>query len=205
LIRWGNTLCEQASSKAILGDLAQANMLYSFAGEKYSKAHGIKKDDRDVLFNWGNQLRNRAKILLQRGELEEAEAQLWQAVQRYRTCMLLPRKGNDQLTLDTLINWGCGWLALARVRHVLRRPLEDVSNCFDQARLQFMKAAALVKRGSLFEGQPGQAKKYLDILSYNLRCLTAVQERCLKPTGDSPATSEVYVDFMECDFSDKLH
>jgi len=200
LIRWGNALCEQAASKAAMGDTVQANMLYSLAGEKYTKAHAIKGDDRDVMFNWGNQLRNRAKILVQRGELEEAETQLADAAQRYRTCMLLPRKGNDQLTLDTLINWGCGWLALARVRHALPRQLDDVSNCFDQARLQFMKAAALVKRGGLFESQPESAKKYLDLLSYNMRCLSIVHERCVQVTedsNDSPVSPDI--DFYECD------
>jgi tetratricopeptide (TPR) repeat protein len=177
LDRWGNALCEHATALLTLlpGEFARPGQLLGAAAQRYRAAHRLQPHNRDVLYNWGNGLRKHARIHEELGALADSEKLLREAMTKYEACTRLPReKKRDTLIVDTLINWGCALLALSRLEANNDR-LADAAKDAENARKQFLRAAAVIKCEGLFERDGKQKRSYHAILAYNLACIAALQ------------------------------
>eukprot|EP00005_Dracoamoeba_jomungandri_P004099 CAMPEP_0174253460 /NCGR_PEP_ID=MMETSP0439-20130205/2820_1 /TAXON_ID=0 /ORGANISM="Stereomyxa ramosa, Strain Chinc5" /LENGTH=881 /DNA_ID=CAMNT_0015334497 /DNA_START=180 /DNA_END=2825 /DNA_ORIENTATION=- len=184
LMSWGNGLCEQAAIKEITeesdldkGISSVANHLYSLANDKYRCGYSFSPKNRDIVFNWSNQLRKQANHNINTRQFSFAETLLNESLKNNMMIMELPRKKTDILILDNLINWGCGILSLSKLKFLQGCETEEILKLLEEGKLQFMKAAALLKRGGLMKNEPEKMKRYINILSYNLKCINSEQSK----------------------------
>lgn len=178
LDRWGNALCEHAMSLLSLlpTDYARPGQLLGTAAQRYKAAHRLQPQNRNVLYNWGNGLRKHARIQEALDNLRDAENLLREAIAKYEACTRLPReKKRDTLIVDALINWGCALLALSRIEAHTDRAAEAAADV-ENAKKQFLRAAAVIKCEGLFESDGKQKQSYHAILAYNVACIAALQK-----------------------------
>lgn len=177
LDRWGNALCEHATSLLSLlpAEYTRPDQLLGTAAQRYKAAHRLQPHNRNVLYNWGNGLRKHARIHEDMGKLRDAENLLREAMSKYESCTRLPReKKRDTLIVDALINWGCALLALSRIEASTDRSADAVKDV-ENAKKQFLKAAAVIKCEGLFDRDGKQKRSYQSILAYNMACIAALQ------------------------------
>jgi len=173
LDRWANALCDHATVLLSLlpGEYTRPSQLLSVAAQRYKAAFRLQPHNRNVLFNWGNSLRKHAHIYENLANVRDSENLLREAMTKYQTCTRLPReKKRDTLIIDTLINWGCALLALSRLEVD-----KEVATCHvENAKKQFLRAAAVIKCEGLFERDNQQKQSYHAILSYNMAYIAAL-------------------------------
>jgi len=170
LNRWGNALCEQAALIGLLGEMVNMEegcRLYDSAGQKYKRASELEPSDALILYNWGNQLRNLAKLQMKIGKDADAEKSLTLALGKYRACCILRK--NDPLTLDAHINWGCALLGIGKLKKG-----KDSISFYEQARQLFLAAGKLSKYGGIVENE--RRIEYEKIVEYNIEFINSLRE-----------------------------
>ncbi|HYO59854.1 TPR end-of-group domain-containing protein [Archangium sp.] len=99
----GNALTEQAKAKTG----AEADRLFTQAGEKYVEALRIKQDKHEALINWGNALAEQAKTKTG----VEADRLFTQAGEKYAEALRIKPDKHDALN-----NWGLALAAQAKAK-----------------------------------------------------------------------------------------
>eukprot|EP01103_Thecamoeba_quadrilineata_P005102 TRINITY_DN14950_c0_g1_i1.p1 TRINITY_DN14950_c0_g1~~TRINITY_DN14950_c0_g1_i1.p1 ORF type:complete len:1069 (+),score=222.14 TRINITY_DN14950_c0_g1_i1:25-3231(+) len=118
-------------------DMPSAAELFRAAEEKYREALRLKPNDPATLFNWANLLTTYSRILPISPSSNLAEDLLFRSAALYQLSLSFSSCSSSKHSpVDSLINWGCVYLRLAKLKKIP----DEIHECLEEARNKFLAA-----------------------------------------------------------------